>query len=348
VPRDPESRDSVLRAPPLHPRANIALIGLGGSGHSGPVTQTTRLVVRPATAADMPEAHAVVREGLSSARDPAALEFYRTSPGGQLTVACYGSRVVGVSYAASFGRTGWIGNVAVHPEARGRGIGTAVSQAALDALRRAGAVTVLLTATQLGRPIYEKLGFGYDGLHYGMWRRDEEAAAGGRTDGSAAGVAAVDGVAADGVAGRSAAGGQDAPGAAGDAVADGAVITGGIEDVTGLDAAATGEDRRRFLVPFAARARVTRDGTGYRVPLPWGRGPVIASSADSAHALLADLVAADPEPFLAFPETNATGADVATSLGLRQVKNIPRMRFGPPVPGFRPERVFNVFSFAVG
>ena len=309
--------------------ANIRLIGLGLRSHSGRVTQTARLVVRPATAADMPEAHAVVREGLSSARDPAALEFYRASPGGQLIVACYGSRVVGVSYAASFGRTGWIGNVAVHPEARGRGIGTAVSQAALDALRRAGAVTVLLTATKLGRPIYEKLGFGYDGLHYGMWRRSEEPAA-------------------DGHPGSTTAGDETARGAARDAVAEDAVITGGIGDVAGLDAGATGEDRRHYLGSFAARARVTRDGAGYRMPLPWGRGPVIASSADSAHALLADLVRTEAEPFLAFPETNTAAAEVAASLGFRQVRNIPRMRFGAPVPGFRPDRIFNVFSFAVG
>jgi GNAT superfamily N-acetyltransferase len=279
----------------------------------------------------MPEAHAVVREGLSSARDPAQLEFYRTSPGGQLIVACYDSQVVGVSFAASFGRTGWIGNVAVHPEARGRGVGTAVSRAALDALRRAGAATVLLTATKLGRPIYEKLGFGYDGLHYGMWRRNEEPAAAGRPGGTATGGPAV-------------------PAAADidSAVADDTVITGRIEDLAVLDAAATGEDRRRYLASFAGRARVTRDGTGYRMSLPWGRGPVIASSADSAHALLAGMVAAGAEPFLAFPETNTAGADVATSLGLRQVKNIPRMRFGPPVRDFRPDRIFNVFSFAVG
>jgi predicted N-acetyltransferase YhbS len=306
------------------------LIGLGERSHSGRVTQTARLVLRPATAADMPEAHAVVREGLSSARDPAALEFYRTSPGGQLIVACYDTQVVGVSYAASFGRTGWIGNVAVHPEARSRGIGTAVSQAALDALRRAGAVTVLLTATKLGRPIYEKLGFGYDGLHYGMWRRPEEpGTATGRPD-------------------QTATDGQAARGAAADAAGDGAVITGGLGDVAGLDAGATGEDRRRYLGSFAAQARVTRDGAGYRLPLPWGRGPVVASSADPARALLADMVRTEADPFLAFPETNAAGAEVATSLGLRQVSSIPRMRFGPPVPGFRPEWIFNVFSFAVG
>ncbi len=267
----------------------------------------------------MPAAHAVVREALTSARDPAALDFYRTSPGGQLIVACDDGRIVGVSYAVSFGRTGWIGNVAVHPEARGQGIGTAVSQAALDTLREAAVVTVLLTATKLGRPIYEKLGFEYDGLHYGIWRRDPAPAGDGSRDGQGA-----------------------------DGAAAGGVVAGGIEDVARLDAAATGEDRRRYLTTFADRVRVTEDGAGYRVALPWGSGPVIASSAAPAHALLSELIGAEPEPFLAFPETNAAGAEVASSLGLRQVRNIPRMRFGPPLPGFRAERVFNVFSFAVG
>ena len=278
----------------------------------------------------MPEAHAVVREGLSSGRDPAALEFYRASPGGQLLVACDDGRVVGVSYAASFGRTGWIGNVAVRPDVRGRGIGTAVSRAALDALQQAGVVTVLLTATKLGRPIYEKLGFGYDGLHYGIWRRDPEAAADSTRDG------AGDGGAGDGGAGD---------GGAGDG---GAVTDGGIEDAARLDAAATGEDRRRYLTPLAARIRVTGDGTGYRLRLPWGSGPVIASSASAARALLTDLAHTEADPLLAFPEANTAGAEVAASLGFRQGRNIPRMRFGPPVPGFRPEQIFNVFSFAVG
>ncbi|MGH3157714.1 MAG: GNAT family N-acetyltransferase, partial [Streptosporangiaceae bacterium] len=137
------------------------------------MTGTTGLVLRSATGADMTDVHAVVtRSGLRSGRDPAALEFYRTSPGGQLIMACQGDRVTGVSCAVSFGRTGWIGNVAVDPDARGRGLGTAVSAAALDALRAAGAATVLLTATDLGRPIYERLGFGYDGMHYGIWRRE--------------------------------------------------------------------------------------------------------------------------------------------------------------------------------
>jgi hypothetical protein len=61
----------------------------------------------------------VVRSGLRSGRDPAALEFYRTCPGGQLIVACQEDRVVGVSFAVSFGRTGWIGNGATDTDVRG-------------------------------------------------------------------------------------------------------------------------------------------------------------------------------------------------------------------------------------
>jgi GNAT superfamily N-acetyltransferase len=274
----------------------------------------------------MPDVHAVVlAAGLNSGRDRAALEFYRASPGGQLIVACEDGRVTGVSYAVSFGQTGWIGNVGVDPGARGRGLGTAVSQAAIDALRRAGVTTMLLTATDLGRPIYEKLGFGYDGTHYGVWRRDSQPGPDG-----------------DGVR-------SGAPDLGEDASQDpGAVRPGRIDDVVRLDAGATGEDRRAYLSTLAGHIRVAGDGAGYRMPLPWGGGPVIASSASSARALLTDVVRTDAEPFLAFPEQNVAAAELAASLGLRQARRIPRMRLGPPVPGFRPERVFSVFSFAVG
>jgi GNAT superfamily N-acetyltransferase len=272
---------------------------------------TTGLVLRPATAADMTDVHAVVmKSGLRSARDPAALEFYRTGPGGQLIVACQDDRVTGVSCAFSFGRTGWIGNVGVDPDARGRGLGTAVSAAALDALRAAGAQTVLLTATDLGRPVYERLGFGYDGMHYGIWRRD--------------------------------------PGSEPVPVVTGGVRAGTPEAARAQDLQATGEDRGAFLDSFAGRIRVPDDGAGYRLWLPWRGGPVVATTETAARALLTDLVRSDDPQSLSFPESNEAGAKLAADLGFQQVRRIPRMRIGPPVDGFRPERIFNVFSFAVG
>ena len=186
---------------------------------------TGRFIIRPAVAGDMEAVRAVVtRAGLSSGQ-PAALEYCRTGPGGRLLVACRHDRVTGVSYAVSFGPTGWIGNVAVDPDARGQGVGTAVSEAAMDWLRRAGVTTMLLTATQMGRPIYERLGFADDGLCYGIWTRGQQPLP-----------------AADGEAG---------------------VGPGRIDDALRQDAEATGEDRGSFLGTFAARVR-TPAGHGRR------------------------------------------------------------------------------------
>jgi hypothetical protein len=65
------------------------------------MTRTAGFTVRQATPADMKDVHAIVlRARMSSAGDPAALEFYRTSPGGRLIVACQDDRVAGVSFAA--------------------------------------------------------------------------------------------------------------------------------------------------------------------------------------------------------------------------------------------------------
>src|SRR5437763_12257578 len=269
-------------------------------------------VIRPATAGDMRDVQAVVtRAGLSSGQ-PGALEYCRTAPGGRLVVACQHERVTGVACSVSFGATGWIGNVAVDPGARGRGLGTAVSEAALAWLGQAGVTTMLLTATDLGRPIYERLGFAGDGVCYGIWERDRRPLP-----------------AADGEAG---------------------VRPGRIGDALRQDAAATGEDRGGYLSTFAARVRVPagREGTGYRIALPWDKGPVVASRADSARALVTDMLRVNPGQSLAFPASNAAATELAAALGFRLTRRCTRMRLGPPVPGFRPERIFNTFSLAVG
>ena len=74
-------------------------------------------------------------------------------------VAELDGRAVGTTATTLFGPVGWISMVLVDASVRRLGIGTRLMAHALAYLDRAGAKTVRLDATPLGRPVYEKLGF---------------------------------------------------------------------------------------------------------------------------------------------------------------------------------------------
>lgn len=57
------------------------------------------------------------------------------------------------------GNSGWIGNLIVAAQFRGRGLGERLFKGALQALQMAAAETIWLTASQAGTPLYEKYGF---------------------------------------------------------------------------------------------------------------------------------------------------------------------------------------------
>lgn len=97
-------------------------------------------------------------------RAPTVHTLVAQSDSGELFVAEGGDgAVVGTAASVRFGSSGWLGGVTVTPEARGSGLGRALTEAALDAL--GDVETTLLLATPLGRPIYEKLGFSQEGVY---------------------------------------------------------------------------------------------------------------------------------------------------------------------------------------
>ena len=67
----------------------------------------------------------------------------------------------GVAFVTSLlhERSGWIGNLIVADGQRGKGVGEALFVTALEALQAAGAETVWLTASKMGKSLYEKHGF---------------------------------------------------------------------------------------------------------------------------------------------------------------------------------------------
>ena len=84
-------------------------------------------------------------------------------PEGHMLVAERRGRIVAAGTGVGFGPTGWIGAIAVHPDARGERLGQRMTEAVIAALGERE--TLLLLASADGRPIYERLGFEPEGAY---------------------------------------------------------------------------------------------------------------------------------------------------------------------------------------
>jgi ribosomal protein S18 acetylase RimI-like enzyme len=84
--------------------------------------------------------------------------FFAHDPGGCLVAEEEGRRV-GIGIATPYGPFGFIGELIVLPEARGRGVGRALLDRAVSYLRDCGARTVLLDGVLRAVPLYERFGF---------------------------------------------------------------------------------------------------------------------------------------------------------------------------------------------
>ena len=74
---------------------------------------------------------------------------------------------------AAYPRSGWIGNLILAPEERGKGTGGRLFDFAVGHLEQRGSASIILTASALGRPLYEKRGFRSIGT-IERWRHDPE------------------------------------------------------------------------------------------------------------------------------------------------------------------------------
>lgn len=87
------------------------------------------------------------------------LEFLiEAFPPGCLVCRAYGLPVAFIT-TVKYDRSGWVGNLIVRREWRGKGIGSKLMGRGIDALVAAGTRSIWLTASVSGRPIYERLGF---------------------------------------------------------------------------------------------------------------------------------------------------------------------------------------------
>ena len=117
------------------------------------------MVIRPMHASDLDfAAGCTAAEGWASETRQAFEGFLAYDPGGCF-VAEAGGTQVGICVATRYGESGFIGELIVVQEMRGRGIGLGLFDHAVEYFRSRGAQNILLDAVPAAVPLYEKIGF---------------------------------------------------------------------------------------------------------------------------------------------------------------------------------------------
>jgi GNAT superfamily N-acetyltransferase len=263
---------------------------------------------------EVPLAVDVLRRAGFGSQVARLLEYPRRSPNGAILVAeGRNGGVVGVACTAVFATSGWIGAVGVAPEARRGGLGTALTEAAVRWLREHGARTVLLYATEAGRPVYERLGF----------------------------VAEERAIAWRGVAGA-------APPLDLQRLGD-----GDRPRLRALDRTVTGERRDNVLDAISPLAGVYAAGgsdgmTGWAIASPWGAGTAIgATRPETGVALMAAATSGPSAGTLIVPDGNLAAGDALRAWRFVRLNDALRMRLGPAV-AWNPDQQFGLFNLFWG
>jgi len=258
-----------------------------------------RPAIRPAEPEDLARLGPVYERSGFGARLAGVVGFAKARLEGEVVVAEAGGELAGVAAGAVFGATGWVGGVAVVPAHRRAGLGGALTGAVVEFLEAAGVATVLLHATALGRPVYERLGFVAEAAYLTL--------AGPTHPRTSPGPPVRAGRAAD------------------------------LEAVLALDLAATGEDRRRLLTAlWPAGGLVAGDGRplGYHLPSPWRPGGAVVAADPEAGLALLDAVRAAPgdDMAISLPAANPAAVAFLEAAGFSERYRTIRMHRGPRVP----------------
>ena len=277
--------------------------------------------LRPMTVADVdPLVASILADDWGDRRS--WFDFALASPACRVFVADDGAgNAIGTAVLTIHGAVGWIGTIWVAPTARRSGIGSDLTQATIDAAGAAGCRTLLLVATDAGRPMYERLGFELQ-----TWYRTMEAPSG-PTQGAAE---------------------RTDP-------AIRAFRAGDLPSLVTLDKAATGEDRavdlERLATPEGTRVLERGGGmAGFVARAPWGGGATVAPRLEDAMAILeARRLSAAPGRRVrcGILLENRAGGDALEAAGWTEAWRAPRMIRGDDLD-WRPEHIWGQFNHAMG
>lgn len=213
------------------------------------------------------------------------------------------NRIAGIGCAILHGNTAWLGHIIVHKEYRNKGIGTAVTKTLCDQFNKNQFRTISLIATQLGEPVYKKLGFRTD-TEYHFFRNED-----------------IKGFDYD----------TDSIKSDGSAYAD---------EILDIDSLASGENRTLLLRPHIAHAKVfikNNRVTGFYLPT-LNEGPVVSTDPSAGIELLK--LRFINKSVSVLPQENETAIQFLTKNNFRLYQKGTRMSLGQKTE-FRPDMIFS-------
>ncbi len=273
-------------------------------------------LIRPMTPVDVAAAAAAILRAEWGDRRT-WFEFATTQPACRPLVADLDGEIVGTGVGTANGEAGWVGTIWVAPAHRGRGLGRRLTEAIVDDLEGCGCRTLLLVATDAGRPLYERLGFVVES-HYRILEAP----------------------------------GLPAPVEVGSVRP---LRWDDLAQLEMLDRLATGEDRRHAIERFAEPAStqvldVGGEIRGFVIRATWGGGATVATEPADACCIL------DARRLIAGPSgrvrvgllgENTRGLETLAVAGYRPVWSAPRLARGAPLD-WRPTWIWGQFNHALG
>jgi GNAT superfamily N-acetyltransferase len=278
------------------------------------------VAIRPLAADDLDWAAALLAATGLPSRQPELQRHLALEPNG-FSVAEDDGRPVGLGGYIAYDAFAFVGNMAVAPQAQGRGVGGALLARLLGTIERRGIPATLLEATPDGERLYRRRGF--LALHPTLAYTRAAGGPGGGAGGGAVLLRPED-----------------------------------LDAVAAFDAPRFGADRRRVLARLLAdcpgRGLVVRQAggaaAGYLIAQGRILGPMVADGPAAAEALLAAALALpfDGPPTAFVPEPNVDAAAVFGRQGFAaQVESL-RMRRGGAGPAGRPASLYGLAALAIG
>ena len=228
--------------------------------------------------------------------------------------------IVGTGVGSVHGSVGWVGTIYVEPAERGSGLGRSMTRAVIDELEARSCRTLLLIATPMGRPVYERERFA---------RLDDQVRF------------SIDGLP-----------GTDGP-------HDPRIRPfrpSDLEAIATLDRFATGEDRSTvlasLLAPPSTWVALGAEGAirGYLARAPWRGGALIAPDPDDAARLLEmrrRSTGVSGKAGAGLVGSNRAGRERLRAAGWLEEPGGVRMIRGEPLD-WHPEAIWGQFNGALG